>query len=461
MIVSTDPADMLRGDVYEVRVRGSQYNGLQVTDFCDPTSAAAARMSATQRPVILNDADVVVPDFFNGLTIENYGLGTGTSSHPVDMGLVTHWHRCLGQGSYWPQIETSAGVYDFSRLRAALVGAKAKGCKTLWNMAYTPAFHAANTALHRSSGSSTAGWPSAPSDLAASMQANPANNSAIIAAFVTAAMNEVGDLLDAVVWWNEPGYCYFNGTNAPFGNWYDTSNTGDCHDWTTVRSSVTGDQLFTQFVLCQACAYTVVKALRPSIVFIGCDLYGEQSSQSAGGKQAGTYSFGKWLDAGGATYCDAYGWHSYCDLYQLAGLDGVSKRLVGLLKGLETQRIASGAPAKPWYCTEVGFNNMGALSPADQALWAARNLLIHASLGFQACIGYAWDSLNPATVQMSWNIDAGAPYFGSGLRPGLQPVARPWSDWGTILAGSTISAGAVQLSDGRWCGKIGGLPYVV
>jgi hypothetical protein len=72
---------------------------------------------------------------------------------------------------------------------------------------------------------------------------------------------------------------------------------------------------------------------------------------------------------------------------------------VGLLKGLETQRVASGAPVKPWYCTEVGFNNMGALSPADQALWAARNLLIHASLGFQACIGYAWDSLNPATVQ--------------------------------------------------------------
>lgn len=457
MIVSSSAPAMGVPSVIEVRWDGSRYVGIEATDFCDNSGELASRISASFRPLLLNSSDIVVPTQFVGLTIEHVGLGNNDSVHPIDLGVACGYHRCLGQGSYWAEIEKAPGVYDFSKLRAALVAAKARGCKTIWNIAYTPTFYASDVSAHRTSGYPTSGWPTAPKDLAATMQANPADNSTSIRNLCIAAMQAVGDVLDAVVWWNEPGFVIFNGTNAPAGNWKDSSNTGDCADWTTVRASVSGDQDFVQFVLCQACAYAVIKALCPWITFIGCDLYGEQSSQGTGGKQAGTYSLGKWFDAGGGDHCDAYGWHGYCDLYQLTGITGVNHRLAELLQGIEQKRIDSGAPARPWYCTEFGYNNLGALPVPDQKAWVKRNVATHASLGFRSCIAYCWDSRNPVTAQMSWwNKNAIA-----GYAAGLQPVVDGWNEAAALFSGSTIAAGSRRLSDGRWCGTVNGVKHVI
>ena len=475
MIVSTVAADMLRADVLEVRVRGSEYHGLQASDWANGVPSTfnqrIARMGSTLTGTVLNASDVTVPAYFGGLTIENVGTGQDNAVHPVDLGLTVHWHRVLGQGSYWAEIETSPGVYNFTKLKNALTAAKARGCKTIWNIAYTPYFagnanYASDINAHRSSGqSATPGWASPPGDLAASMQADPANNSTVLRNFITAAAAEVGSLLDAVVWWNEPNFRRHSGTGAPYFNWADSSDTGDCLDRTGTHAPVSGTQNFTQFVLMQACAYTVLKAACPWITFIGCDMYGEDDSQSTGGKQQGSYSFGRWLAAGGANYCDSYGWHSYTDRYQLTGIEGVNRRLAGLFVGtatsLETVRAAAGAPVKPYWCTEVGYNELGGLPQRDQLNWAARNLLVHASLGVQSCIGYAWDSYNSATAQMSWWLRQAVSTYGTGLGAGLQPVAPEWSRWSARTAGSTIAAGSVQLSDGRWCGTINGLAYVV
>lgn len=465
MIVSTDPRDMLAPSVVEVRVRGSEYHGLQASDWTTgaPTTQLQrlARMSNTLRGIELTATDVTVPAFFSGNTVENVGLGDGQSPHPVDLGLSMHWHRCLAFGSYWPEIETSAGVYNFARLKAALQAARARGCKTLWNIAYTPTFYASDINAHRSSGQAqSGGWASAPTDLTATMQADPRDNSPVMRAFLTAAMAEVGDLLDVVVFWNEPNFRRYSGSGAPFGNWFDTTDDAGLRDLTTVRTSVTGNQKYGQFVRLQACAYATIKALRPGIVFCGPDFFGEASSQSSvGGKQAGRTCFGQWLADGGAAHCDAYSWHSYTDLYQLTGIAGVDWRLTEMLQGLEAERVARGAPAKPWYCTEVGHEGLGELALQDQRMWALRNHLQHASQGWQAVIGYAWDSLNPATDQMSWYLRTPDP--AKGFAAGVQPIAGFWDEAARLVSGKTISAGAVRLADGRWCGRINGVPYVV
>jgi hypothetical protein len=451
-------ADVQVPGVYEIRAGSGVYYGLEVADHCDASTSKEARASATMRPLTLNTTDVVVPATFAGYTIENVGSGTGTSPHPVDLGVTTHIHRVLGQGTYWAEIEQQAGVYNFTKLINALTAGRARGCKTLWNVAYTPSVYSSDNNKHRSSGQgNSAGWAGAPADLAASMQGNPANNSTVLKNFLNAAIAAgVFALVDYVVWWNEPGYRSYVATGAPFGNWFDTSDDVGLRDLTTwPQSSVTGNQNYTQFVLMQACAYTIIKAAYPAIVFIGCDLYGEQSSQGSGGKMKGEDAFVRWLAAGGATYCDAYGWHSYCDLYQLAGIDGVSLRLARLLQSLDAARATAGAPAKPWYCTEVGYNNLGFLSVPDQKRWAGLNLLIHASLGWKSVIWYAWDSLNAVTAQMSWYLPAAT----QGLPAGVQAVAEESSLWAQRLAGSTISAGAVMVG-GRWCGRIDGVPYV-
>lgn len=461
MIVGSSIIEVQVPGVYEIRAKSvGVYYGMQVYDHGDPTTSPEARASATLRPIALNITDVVVPSKFAGFTIENVGSGNGTSPHPVDLGVTTHIHRVLGQGTYWAEIEKSAGVYDFTKLLAALRLGRAKGCKTMWNIAYTPSVYSSNDDAHRSSGiGTTRGWAAAPADLAATMQPNPADNSAVLKAFLTAAIAAgVFDLLDFVVWWNEPLFRSYALPGAPYGNWFDTSDDVGLRDLTTwPQAPVSGNQHYTQFVLMQACAYTIIKAAYPSIVFIGCDMYGEQSSQSIGGKQKGEVCFAAWLAAGGATYCDAYGWHSYCDLYQVAGIDGVSYRLAGLLQSLDKVRSTAGAPAKPWYCTEVGYNNMGFLPLTDQKRWVARNLLIHASLGWQSVIWYAWDSLNAATMQMSWYL----PYATQGLPAGVQALADETSLWLGRVAGATIAAGSVMLSDGRWVGKIDGTTYVV
>lgn len=468
MIVSTDPRDMLDPTVVEVRARGSEFHGLQISDWTGgPPSTYAqrlARIGTSLRGTVLNDTDVTVPAYFSGQTIENVGLGDGASPHPVDLGVTTHWHRCLAFGCYWPEIETSAGVYNFTRLKAALTAAKARGCKTLWNIAYTPYFagnsnYASDVNAHRSSGqAASGGWASAPGDLAATMQADPANNSTVLRNFITAAMTEVGDLLDAVVWWNEPNFRRYAGTGAPFGNWFDTSDDAGLRDLTTNRSSVSGAQKYAQFVRMQACAYTVVKALKPGITFIGPDFFGELSSQSTGGKLDGYTCFSQWLTDGGAAYCDAYGWHSYTDAYQLTGIAGLDYRVAEMLDNLETRRVAAGAPVKPWYCTEVGHEALGELALQDQRMWAYRNHITHAAKGWKAVIGYAWDSLNPATDQMSWYLRTPDP--AKGFIAGLQPIAGYWSGAGLLTAGATIGAGMVRLADGRLCGRINGLSVV-
>jgi len=473
MIVSTDPRDMQRADVIEVRVRGSEFHGLTAEDYAGGTPTThlqrLARMgSVTRESIELNSSDVVVPASFSGLTIENVGLGDGQSPHPIDMGLSVDWHRCLAFGSYWPEIETAPGVYNFTKLKAALTAAKARGCKTVWNIAYTPYFAGnasyGDSRFKRSAGASTTGWPSPPGDLTATMQGDPRNNSVVTRNFITAAMTEVGDLLDVVITGNEPNYRQANQSNqpnAPCGNFFDNSDTWGGANYTSSRSSVIGDvQRYAQFVRWQACVYATIKALKPAITVLGPDFFGELSSQSTGGKIDGTTAFLQWIADGGAAHCDGYAWHSYSDAYQLTGIAGADWRLAGQLKALDASRAAAGAPAKPWHCTEVGHEGLGNLSLQDQRRWAFQQHLIHASLGWKMVIGYAWDSLNPATDQMSWYLRT--PDVVKGFKAGQQPIAAFWNEARNFVAGKTIGAGAVSLPGiSRWCGRINGVPYVV
>lgn len=457
MITGSSAADMMRSDVIEVERRGSLYYGLQLSDFTGALSADTLAFRVFS-PTVLASSPVSVPATYMGMTVENVGNGNGASTPPWALGVDYSIHRILAFGTYWPDIETSDGVFNWDKLDAAVNAAVAAGKQVMWNVAYTPTFHASDVNAHRSSGqASTGGWASAPSDLAASMQTYPTLNSAKWGRFVRAAVQRYAGRIKYYVMWNEPNYRrYANpagvSQEVPHGNWFDTSDTGVLTDLTTVRTSVSGSQNYTQFVRLQADLYGIVHAEDPSAVVIGPDFFGEASSQAQGGKQDGVTCFAAWLAAGGASYCDAYGWHAYMDEYE--GIEGVSKRLRGRLVALEAARVAAGAPVKPWHNTETGHEALEDMALDDQKLWLGRNVLIHAALGWSSWSMYVWDSLNPATTQMSlW-----AP---SNLaNPGLRPIADEYGRWARIIQGATIT-NAVILNTGKVCATVNGTQYVV
>lgn len=441
-------------DVIEIEYRNGTYYGLQLSDFCG-TIDQQAQWFKVFKPTVITASPVTVPANFMGLTVENVGCGTNTATPPWSCGVAYGVHRLLGQGTYWAEIETSDGVFNWTKMDAAVTAAVAAGKDVMWNVAYTPGFHSSKATAKRSSGASTAGWSAPPADIAGTLQAYPSLNSAKWARFVTAAVQRYAGRIKYYVMWNEPNYRTYSTAsqaNAPCGNWFEDSDTTPS-DLTTPLTSVAGNQNYTRFVQLQADLYGIVHQYDPAAIVIGCDMYGEQSSQSTGGKQAGATTFAAWLAAGGASYCDAYGWHNYMDEY--LGINGVSLRLNAFLDTIEAARVSAGAAAKSWYGTETGHNNLGDLALTDQKLWIARNAIIAAARGWKSWVMYAWDSLNASTQQMSlWAPSTAA------TSPGLRANAAEFIRWAGILQGATISNAAV-LNCGKVCATINGAQYVV
>ena len=445
--------------VVEIQRQGSTYYGLELADFCG-TLTETAKLYANYRPTVLAASPVNVPVDFAGLTVENFGCGDGTSPIPT----VTYGtHRLLGFGTYWPEIETSDGVFNWTKMDAAVNGAVAAGKTVMWNACYTPTFHSsAPTTAKKNTIASSGGWPVAPADLAGTQQTWPTPNSAKWARFLTAVVTRYAGKIKRYVMWNEPNARIFPTariSTAPVGNWWDTSDTGTTADFVTPRTSVTGNQNYTQFVRMQSDLYNVVKGIDPAAQVLGPDFFGEANSQSSGGKQTGLVCFTAWLAAGGAAFCDGYSWHAYMDessnlgnaVTHWAGVDGASKRLNPIFNALESARVAAGAPVKPWYQTETGHEQMNWLPLADQERWIGRQMLIAAARGQAAWTLYAYDSYNPATSQMSMmGLD----------RKTLYPIAEIYSRWAQRLQGATISAASI-LNTGHVCATINGVQYIV
>lgn len=463
MIISTS-APTPRPDAVEWRHFNGQWYGLQLADFTGPVPEAA-KYYHVFRPTILNSTPVRVPKRFVGLTVENVGNGNGQSTPPWSMGVQYSIHRLLAEGTYWAQIERNAdGNFDWTKLDAAVELAVAAGKEVMLNVAYTPYGHAANKTVKRSSGASTLGWPSPPADLAATMQTYPALNSAVWGRFIRALVRRYKGRIKYYVGWNEPNYRMANSArqvNAPCGNWFDATDTWNSvipGDYTTPRSSVIGDvQRYGQLVQLLADMYGIVSEEDPDAIVLGPDFYGEAGSQSVGGKQDGVTCFAAFLAAGGGSFCHGYAWHPYMDEGDgddRGNIDGVSRRLVPVLKALEVVRVAAGAPARPWRCTEAGHNVLTHLPLDDQIRWVKRQIRIAASLGWQAWVMYVWDSLNPATTQMSLWAPPGL------NNPGKRAIADALSQEALLIEDSTIDC-SVMLSDGRWCGTRNGIPEIV
>lgn len=461
MIVSSSAGDIAaRLDVVEVQPRNGLYYGLQLSDFAGPINESLQWFQVF-RPTVLTSTPVTVPRNFMGLTVENVGNGNGLSTPPWELGIDYGMHRILAFGTYWPEIETSPGVYDWRKLDRAVELAHQAGKSVMWNVAYTPYFagnlnYASDVNAHRSSGqANSGGWASAPGDLAATNQRPGSANSVVWSNFVRAAVQRYCGRITHYVMWNEPNYRRYatsGSQEVPHGNWFDTSDTGVLRDLTTVRTSVSGNQNYTQHVLLLADLYTIVHEEDPDATVIGPDFFGESPSQGTGGKQDGMTCFAAWLAAGGGNYCDAYGWHGYMDEY--TGLDGVSKRLDSkCLTALDTARVAAGAPDLPRYNTETGHEELETMTLADQQLWLARHVITHAAKGYKSWVMYVWDSLNPSTTKMSlW----APPYLSN---PGVRPIAYDFSRLSGLVSGATIST-AARLNNGKVCATIGGKVYV-
>ena len=455
MITGASASAMMRSDVVEVEYRNGTYYGLQLSDFCGAISDNAHFFKVFE-PTVLTATPVSVPSTFMGLTVENVGSGTNTASTPWSYGVNYSIHRILGQGTYWAEIESNAdGNYNWNKLDAAVDAAIAAGKTVMWNVAYTPTGYGSNAAARRSSGVSTAGWASAPSDLAATMQVYPAKNSAVWSNFLIAAVQRYAGRIKYYVMWNEPNYRTYNTAtqaNAPCGNWFDTSDTGTLKTF-TAQTSVSGNQNYTQYVQLQADLYGIVHQYDPTALVLSGEMYGESNNQSIGGRQAGDVTFNALLTAGAGDYCDGYCWHNYMDEY--LGINGVSLRLNTFLNTVMGKVASTGSTTRNWYATETGHNNLGDLNILDQRLWLGRHVLIAAAKGFQTWGMYAWDSLNPSTQVMGLWAPSNAT-----TNPGLRQIADDFSYWAGVLQGATITYAAI-LNNGQVCATINGTTYIV
>ena len=110
------------------------------------SGAPAAHRRTTSQAVTPARAPRVSPRFF-GMHVP--ALAREFPDAPVGaVDLTTN-------GVYWPTLEPSAGVWDFSRLDATLAQARAHGVRPLVVLGGTPAFHSTTT--------QSPSWPSVPS----------------------------------------------------------------------------------------------------------------------------------------------------------------------------------------------------------------------------------------------------------------------------------------------------------
>lgn len=450
MYTGSTIADVSQPGVLEIQYRAGIYYGITKQDLCGLLTSDMALFRLT-RPQVLTASPIVVPPTFCGITVENSGNGDGLSPIP---GFAFGTWRMLAFGTYWAQIDTPTG-YVWSKLDAAVAAARAAGKRIALNVAYTPTHRASDLEAHRSDGyNASAGWASAPADLAASLQVYPALNSASFSAFLRALLARYDGCPDfTFVLWNEANYRMWNSAiqpQAPIFNWKDTSDTGPT-DLTTARTSCTGDvQRYTQLVRLAADLYSVVtNEGAPGALVLAPDFYGEAPSQNTGGKQDGITCFTQYLADGGGAYCHGFAMHGYMDEWE--GIQGVSLRLKSQIDGYKAAAASAGYGAKPWFDVEFGHNGMGNLSLHDQRKWLRKHMWLKAAMGFQLSSLYVYDSANPATEIMS--------LYRRSLRS-YSPLLDEYDNIARTLPGSTLASAMFLPTSGTIFATCNGVPYV-
>jgi hypothetical protein len=351
---------------------------------------------------------------------------TAASSAPTGMSFGS-WRTHADGYSCWYQLETSAGVYDFSNFDTLITTHRSAGRTVVFTVWWTPLFYI------------TAGNPvlGTTHPYAAYPDTTSPNGLTGLSDFITALVTRYNDPagawrvanptlgkgIHALEPMNEPGYT----PSSPF--WQDSA---------------------ARLVDFCKTAKDAAKAVDADITFLSPG-FASVASMSTFLSATGVINTG----TTGASLCEAIGMHFYetsppCLQAGEWGITAQGNRwdLLTAYQSYKTAMTAGGVGSLPMWCTETGFD--GANTSAELTLaanqsaswrynWWGRTLLVAAALGFRKWMSFSWDT----------------PYLGFPMND-PNGVAKAVNDVHVNVAGKTIKSayydvgGAVtlQFTDG-------------
>lgn len=322
-----------------------------------------------------------VPSDFFGMHINKVASNQPAAAQTPWCELGQSWHRIWDNYTSWKLINTADGVFDWSRLDdvVAIAGAT-HGKKLLMNIACAP-----DWATGSSTGSSQYS-PGVPTDAAQT-------------AWVTALVTRYAGKIAAYELWNEPNDSLFWGGTVA------------------------------QLVHLCSLAYPIIKALDPNaIVLAPCPT-----------SILSVPLFGQLLDAGMASYCDAFAFHAYVAanqpeyaIYTIDNYKGIAK-----LKGFGSKSFWNTESGWLTYVNQAGTTvntNTSSDVMTDQqgASYVARLLLVTAAAGLRASFYYTADGQADGSYLMK------PTFLDYATRSTKQRAALSWQYVASVLAGGAL-----------------------
>lgn len=392
-------------DALEVWHDGTAYNYLTLADRHLASPPATPKSTLTQ----LFSGSLAVPTGFFGGHISNWVTRTKDTPNPTGRLMLDFW-RTQDSSVFWPHIETSPGVFDWSGLDAIVAAAESLGIDVCYNLYFTPTFYASDLTKF-SQYSAQGGWPTMPTDTSK------------WTTFISTLVTRYGTRIKYYEVWNEVNYR----SSATVGCWFGTA---------------------AQMVTLTQLAYNTIKSINPAAVVISPNYMGEIAPV---GSVTGVNGLDAFLAAGGGSYVDEFGYHFYL------AYNHTPAYLPTYISLIRAKLDSYGFSAKKLSNSEFGNQEAYDMNGQKPFSWADRNLYMQRSIvysilgGCNRIVWYAFDAKGYGGGKSHGMLDDSVPR--------QEMMVDAWNEVVRALRGKTITR-VNRLSSQQLCVVAGGVEYV-
>jgi hypothetical protein len=296
-----------------------------------------------------------------GQTVPDYFFNMTTSTRNPYPSAYVNGIRLWTTETDWADINTSAGVYDFSHLDNWLQTGADHNAELLYTFGRVPVWASSDPSLYCNSRVPN-GECAAPKDLNTDGTGTDQLWKNFVTAVVTHSVNSKITHIKHWELWNEPD---------TLGNWQGT---------------------MAQMVRMVSDASAIIKSLDPTATIHSPAPSGEWGM--ANGKPALSVWMGQFLAAGGGKYVDRIDFHSYV---WKQNQSPVAEDVVPLIQNLKSVVASYGFGTMPIWSSEGSWGTSvegedGISDPDMQAAFVARYLLLMRSEGLARSFWYNWAS---------------------------------------------------------------------
>lgn len=331
------------------------------------SASATPALAATKPATVV--AAATGAEFF-GMHVNGLGVSRNLPSKRL-VGAVRLWDT----GTTWADIQPTPTTWNWTRLDAAVAAAKANGMKPLIVLGQTPTWASSQPTLDTGHGF-VPGSMAAPAHLTQWR----AYVTAVVARYSRKGVTDYQT-------WNEPnGGLFFTGTPQQMAA-LNLAAYQAVHAGTVVKKKVK--------VKGRTTTVTTVRRKYPTAQLVGPGFVTRRSAQVTW--------MSKYLRITGARQVDTVGVHLYSNPGQ--GPESTMVQLATVRRYLKIAKLDT----LPVWVTEVSFggavggshNKPEVITPANQAAYVARFLLLARAAGVARTYWYAWDVYNVLGVELT------------------------------------------------------------